>query len=281
MSANSNSSTAKVVRKQGPHTIDDLSDKLLYEVFTHLDYESFLAASQVQQRWNRIVAENIDFFSSYFIGDDEEKDADGKEEEAISEEQKKKSELEEQQAIVDSINQIPSNQYHEILGVSVGAEEDEIKLQYKKLALLLHPDKNKADGAMKAFQTLKKAYDIVLSSFNGIDPNEKDTRQIDCPSVGCGTIIYVTGQQYSDIMKGSDIGFCRGCKNKFGRMFCPHCFTSWIVPIKQEQEGMISKCTSCSKQFAILYPKPVNRKVRPLPEVKTKQPVKKQKNWWQ
>lgn len=40
---------------------------------------------------------------------------------------------------------------------------------------MVHPDKNKAPGAEKAFQALKKAFDAILS---GVDPNEKDSCKV-------------------------------------------------------------------------------------------------------
>lgn len=39
-----------------------------------------------------------------------------------------------------------------MLGVPQGATEDEIKKSYKKLALQVHPDKNRAPGATEAFK---------------------------------------------------------------------------------------------------------------------------------
>jgi DnaJ family protein B protein 12 len=42
--------------------------------------------------------------------------------------------------------------YYEILQVAKGASEDDIKRGYRKLALKLHPDKNKARGADEAFK---------------------------------------------------------------------------------------------------------------------------------
>lgn len=42
--------------------------------------------------------------------------------------------------------------YYEILNVTKEATDSEIKKSYKKLALLLHPDKNKAPGSAEAFK---------------------------------------------------------------------------------------------------------------------------------
>lgn len=42
--------------------------------------------------------------------------------------------------------------YYEILNVTKEAVDSEIKKSYKKLALQLHPDKNKAPGAGEAFK---------------------------------------------------------------------------------------------------------------------------------
>jgi len=47
--------------------------------------------------------------------------------------------------------------YYEILGVPKESNEDTVKKAYKKLALKLHPDKNKAPGAEEAFKKVSRA----------------------------------------------------------------------------------------------------------------------------
>ena len=55
--------------------------------------------------------------------------------------------------------------YYEVLGVSKSASGEEIKSQYRKLALKFHPDRNKSQEAGEHFKEISEAY-AVLSDQN-------------------------------------------------------------------------------------------------------------------
>ena len=48
--------------------------------------------------------------------------------------------------------------YYDILGVAKDSSDDEIKKAYRKLALKLHPDKNRAPQATEAFKKVSSAF---------------------------------------------------------------------------------------------------------------------------
>ena len=53
---------------------------------------------------------------------------------------------------------------YDILGVSRNSSKDDIKKAYKKLCLLLHPDKNLAPGSTDAFKALQTARNNLLNN---------------------------------------------------------------------------------------------------------------------
>ncbi len=54
--------------------------------------------------------------------------------------------------------------YYEVLGVQKNAPQDEIKSQYRKLALKFHPDRNKSPDAAEHFKEISEAYAVLSDS---------------------------------------------------------------------------------------------------------------------
>ena len=54
--------------------------------------------------------------------------------------------------------------YYEVLGISKTAAANEIKSQYRKLALKFHPDRNKSEEAGEHFKEISEAYAVLSDS---------------------------------------------------------------------------------------------------------------------
>ncbi|CAD6263963.1 unnamed protein product [Miscanthus lutarioriparius] len=63
--------------------------------------------------------------------------------------------------------------WYRILSLGAFADEEEVKKQYRKLALLLHPDKNKSVGAEEAFKLISEAWSVLSDTSKKVVYDEK------------------------------------------------------------------------------------------------------------
>ena len=54
--------------------------------------------------------------------------------------------------------------YYDILGVSKGATDEQLKIAFRKKALEYHPDRNKSKDAEEKFKEINEAYQILSDS---------------------------------------------------------------------------------------------------------------------
>ncbi|KAG8387185.1 hypothetical protein BUALT_Bualt03G0227000 [Buddleja alternifolia] len=65
--------------------------------------------------------------------------------------------------------------FYSILGLDPSADKSKIKKQYKKMAVLLHPDKNKTVGADGAFRLVSEAWTLLSDSVNRSSYDQRRT----------------------------------------------------------------------------------------------------------
>ncbi|KAG9445876.1 hypothetical protein H6P81_012004 [Aristolochia fimbriata] len=66
--------------------------------------------------------------------------------------------------------------WYAILSVNASADDETVKKQYRKLALILHPDKNKAIGAEGAFKLLSEAWSVLSDKGRRLQYDQKTVR---------------------------------------------------------------------------------------------------------
>ena len=126
--------------------------------------------------------------------------------------------------------------YYSILGLKPFSDKDAVKKQYKKMAVLLHPDKNKCVGADGAFRLVSEAWTLLSDSTKRSSYDMKRNKQ---SSSG------VNQTNLSSVHATGVTGFNNGSNssNSQGRLD-----TFWTV------------CTSCKVQYEYLR-KYVNKRL--------------------
>ena len=51
--------------------------------------------------------------------------------------------------------------YYDVLGISRGSSEEEVRKAFRRLALEYHPDRNRKDGAEERFKEINEAYQVL------------------------------------------------------------------------------------------------------------------------
>ncbi|XP_022725647.1 uncharacterized protein LOC111282027 [Durio zibethinus] len=78
--------------------------------------------------------------------------------------------------------------WYGILGVNPQADDEAVRKQYRKLALMLHPDKNKSVGADGAFKLISEAWSLLSDKAKRVAYDQKRgvkvTRKVSTPSGG-------------------------------------------------------------------------------------------------
>ncbi|KAE8659407.1 F-box protein SNE-like [Hibiscus syriacus] len=132
--------------------------------------------------------------------------------------------------------------YYSILGLKPSADREAAKKQYRKMAVLLHPDKNKSVGADGAFKLLSEAWTLLSDKIKKSDYDIKRNKQMPCRVVQTPT--YATGvtglSNCSSTSQGIHATFwtvCTSCKVQYEylrkyvnkRLSCKNCRGTFIA----------------------------------------------------
>jgi curved DNA-binding protein len=99
--------------------------------------------------------------------------------------------------------------YYEILGVTRGADADELKRAYRKLARKFHPDVSKEKNAEEKFKEVQEAYEVLRdtekrAAYDQLGRNFRNGQQFRPPPDWSQRFGNAGGQRFSDLNGFSD-----------------------------------------------------------------------------
>jgi len=106
--------------------------------------------------------------------------------------------------------------YYDILGVQRNASKDEIKNEYRKLALKYHPDRNKAPDAENKFKEISEAYAVLSDEQKRAQYDQFGHAGIDGRY---STEDIFRGVDFDEILRGIGFGFGGGFGSIFDSFF--------------------------------------------------------------
>ncbi|XP_050274647.1 uncharacterized protein LOC126717223 [Quercus robur] len=150
--------------------------------------------------------------------------------------------------------------WYGILQIEQSADEGTIKKQYRKLALLLHPDKNKLAGAEAAFKLVGEAHRVLSdqakrTSFDKNYASSARTAESRPPPHQSNSNLFVNRQSWADnnLHKPPHPPYTNLNPIHQAPLFqtfwtcCPHCSTRFQY--YKGSENKLLRCQTCSKAF--------------------------------
>lgn len=136
--------------------------------------------------------------------------------------------------------------WYKVLGVEPLADDETIQNHYRKLAIIIHPDKNKSAGAEAAFQILSEAWNLLSDKSKRLTYDQKrNGRYGKSPNVKFSPIIPTTSEKSFHYFSKSNNLDARYQKNStFSTCAPPH--------FPPKPDTFWTTCSACKMHFEYL-----------------------------